>query len=289
MTNNSLEATCRDCGKPVSFHAGETRPARCSGCFDGFMLVRDADFLSSYAELGVTSRRILAETSFRSLVLESPPHRKVLAMHIMEQYVHATSDLVGLYYALKQRGRQPIMRAFLDFRLDRATALAFFNEIATTPHHELLAALGLPVPDDIAARFPSLSKSDVRDLRNAMVQMLGDVKRASEMGESAALALAQMAGESRSGAALAKQTAWLDNVGLRPDQVASIAIDSERRTISVAAISVDEKRLEHVVSAIGAMTHISSTLVYAVLTSLQEDERAKQGEAKRRRARPSPT
>ena len=35
--NRSLEATCRDCGQPLSFHAGETKPARCVECFDGFI------------------------------------------------------------------------------------------------------------------------------------------------------------------------------------------------------------------------------------------------------------
>lgn len=270
----SLEATCRDCGRPLSFHTDETRPARCAECFDGFMQARDIEFLSSYAELGVTSRRIMAETCLRALVTGSPPARKVLAMSIMEQYVHAAGDLVGLVHALRQRGRQPIMRAFLSFKLDRASALAFFQELATTPQMELMASLGLPMPDEILARFPSLPKGDARDLRCAMVQMLGDLKRTADMGEGVALALAQATGESRAGAAMTKQSAWLDNVGLKPNQVAAIAIDEQRRTINITAISVDEKRLQNIVSVIGALTNISSSLVYAVLTMHQEGERA---------------
>ena len=271
----SLEATCRDCGRPLSFHAHETQPARCAECFDGFMRARDIEFLSSYAELGVTTRRILAETCLRALVTESPPVRKVLAMNIMEQYVNAASDMIGIVHALRQRGREPIMRAFLGFKLDRASALSFFQEIATTSQSELLGSLGLPTPEQIARRLPSLSKSDARDLKRAMVQMLGDFKRTGEMGEGVALALAQSAGERGGSAAITKQSAWLDNIGLAPNQVASISIDEQRRTINITAITVDEKRLQNVVSVIGAMTNISSTLIYATLTVHQEDARAK--------------
>ncbi len=277
---SSLEATCRDCGRSLSFHAHETQPARCAECFDGFMQARDIEFLSSYAELGVTSRRILAETCLRALVTESPPVRKVLAMNIMEQYVHAAGDMIGLVHALRQRGREPVMRALLGFKLDRASALSFFQEIATTTESDLLASLGLPTPGQIAARLPSLSKSDARDLKLAMIQMLGDFKRTGEMGESVALALAQATGENRSGAALTKQSTWLDNTGLKPNQIAAIAIDEQRRTINITAISVDEKRLVNVVSVIGAMTHISSTLIYATLTVEQERGRARRSQAR---------
>lgn len=276
MDERQLEPTCRDCGSPLSFHAGETRPARCEQCFDTFLSVRDAEFLASYAELGVTSRRTIAETSFRALAMDNPQHRKILAMNIMEQYVHTASDLIGLYEALKQRGRQPVMRAFLDFKLDRTKAVAFFQEIANTPTPDLLAALGLPMPEALAHRCPSLPPRDVKDLRRAMDQMLYDLAYTVNPGESAALALAQMAGESRIGPALANQSMWLDSVGLRKDQVASVAIDDRRRTINVTTITVDEKKLENVIGTINAMTRAAQNLLYAVLTMYQEDERAKQ-------------
>jgi hypothetical protein len=271
MSDRSLEATCKDCGRPLSFHAGETHAVRCQGCFDTFLLERDIDFLESYGQLGVTSRRIVAETCLRALVMESPPHRKVLAMQILEQYVQAAGDMIGLYYALKHRGRQPMMRAMLDFKLDRETAMTFFQEVATTPTDDLLRGLGLPMPEQLKTRLPELSKSDERDLRLNMTQMLGDVKRIGDMGEGVMLALAQAAGERRGGAAIMKQSAWLDNVGLQPHQVASLSLDEGRRTVNVAAISVDEKRLQNIISAIGAMAHISSTLIYATLTMLHEE------------------
>ncbi len=285
MRDSSIEAVCRDCGRPVSFHADGTRALRCAECFTGFMQARDIDFLSSYAELGVASRRVVAETCLRAFVTESPPHRKVLAMTIMDQYVLAAGDLIGLYAALKQRGREPIMRQMLEFKLDRSSAMAFFQEMATTPQPEILDALGLPMPEEIGRRCPSLSKSDVRDLKRAMVMMLGDLKRTGEMGEGAALALAQASGESRAGAAMMKQSAWLDSIGLRGDQVASVSIDEQRRTINISAIVVDEKRLQNMISAIDAMTNASRNLIYAVLTMHQEDERARELAAKSRERR----
>jgi len=275
MAERALDALCRDCGSPLQAGEGGRAPARCGGCFDAFLRERDAEFLSSYAELGVASRRIIAETCLRALVVESPPHRKVLAMTIMEQYALAASDLIGLYYSVKQRGREPVMSAFLNFRLDRPAAAAFFREVATTPGPEMLAALGLPDVEAIAARCPSLSKSDVRDLRKAMVQMLGDFKRMGEMGEPAVMQLAQFIDERGSGTAIVKRSDWLDNVGLRPEQVATLAIDSRRRTVNVTAISVDEKRLQNVISAIDAMTNAARNLIYGVLTMHQEEQRGR--------------
>jgi hypothetical protein len=276
MSDGALESLCRDCGASIAVHPAGEAPARCPACFDGFMRTRDAAFLSSYAELGVASRRIIAEASLRALVTAPAQHRKVLAMNIVEQYVLAASDLVGLYEAVKQRGGEPIMRRFLSYRIDRSSALAFFHEMATTPGPELLDRLGLPGLDGIAHRCPSLSKSDVKDLRKALTQMLGDFRRMGNMGESTALALAQMAGENRGGAALVKQSAWLDEVGLRPDQVAAIAIDERRRTVNVTAFSVEEKRLQKIVGVIDAMTNAARNLIYGVLTMYQEDDRARE-------------
>lgn len=253
---------------------GESRPARCEACFEGFLRARDAEFLSSYAELGVTSRRLIAETCLRALVMETPEHRKVLAMNIMEQYVAAAGELVGLYYALKNRSAKPVMQAMLDFKLDRNSAVAFFAEITQTPSHELLANIGLPQPDALAERCPSLSADDVSDLRKALDQMLYDLSYTGKIGETATLAIAQMAGERHVGAALVKQSAWLDSRGLRSDQVAAMAIDGERRTINVTAIAVDEKKLENVITNINAMTRAAQNMIYGVLTMHQEDERA---------------
>jgi hypothetical protein len=275
MDERAIEQTCRDCGRPLSMHDGDAHAVRCAHCFDDFLRQRDADFLSSYAELGVTSRRLIAETALRALVMSSPPHRKVLAMHMMEQYVNAAQDLIGLYAAIKQRGRAPVMQAFLDFKLDRTSAIAFFREMALTPQPDLLAGLGLPTPEQIAHRCPSLPKKDAKDFKRTLEQMLYDLAFTAKNGETAALALAQMAGERLGGGGLVHQSAWLDDVGLRGDQVASMALDMERRTVNVTTITVDEKKLEQLLTQINAMTRASQNLIYAVLTMYQEHGRTK--------------
>src|SRR3990172_7001607 len=157
MAERRLEAACADCGRPLSFHppqAEEGRPVRCETCFDGYLRAIDHDFLASYAELGVTSRRTVAETCLRGLVLESPPARKVLAIAIVEQFLLASADLIGLHHALKQRDREPIIRSFLSFRLDGEASGAFFAELLEAPDEELLAGFGLPAPAAVSARYP---------------------------------------------------------------------------------------------------------------------------------------
>jgi hypothetical protein len=273
MNERAIEATCKECGRPLSLHENDARAVRCAGCFDEFLRARDVAFLSSYAELGVVSRLVIAESSLRQLVTETPPRRKVLAMHIMDQYVQAAGDLIGLYAALKQRGRAPLMQAFLEFKVDRNAAVGFFREILHTPGPDLLATLGIPTAAQVPHQLPSLSKKDAKDLARAIDQLLYDLGWTARQGESAALALAQMAGESRAGAALVHQSDWLDNVGLQPHQVASMALDARRRTVSVTAVSVDEKKLEGVVTSITAMTRAAQNLVYAVLSVYQEDDR----------------
>jgi hypothetical protein len=283
MDERAIEQVCRDCGRPLSMRDGNAHAVRCAQCFDDFLRARDADFLSSYAELGVTSRRLIAETALRALVMAPPPHRKVLAMHMMEQYVNVATDLIGLYAAIKQRGHEqggaPVMKVFLDFQLDRTLAIAFFREMALTPQPDLLSGLGLPLPEQIAQRCPSLSKKDARDFKRTLEQLLYDLAFTAKNGETAALALAQMAGERANGGlgggALVHQSSWLDDVGLRGDQVASMALDMQRRTVNLTAITVDEKKLEQLLTQINAMTRASQNLIYAVLTMYQVAGRAK--------------
>jgi hypothetical protein len=167
------------------------------------------------------------------------------------------------------------MKAFLDFALDRASSAAFFREIATSPHSEILAGLGIAPPEQLERRLPSLSKRDAKDYARTVAQLLHDLAFTAKIGETAALALAQMAGEDRGGGALVHQSAWLDSVGLRPDQVATMAIDQKRRTVNVTAISVDEKKLEQILTQINAMTRASQNMIYAVLTMYQEDARTR--------------
>jgi len=278
VTERSLEATCAECGRPLSFQAGEERPVRCSPCFDGYLRGIDHDFLDSYNQLGVASRRTVAETCLRALTLESPPARKVLALAIMEQFLLASADLIALTYALKGRERDSIIRTFLSFRLDAATSSAFFAELEDGSDGELLAALGLPTPESVSSHYPALADDHARELTTTLQSLLRDLRATARRGVSAVL-LAELAGRTdsltstRSGPALAAHTSWLPGDDPRPDQVASLVLDERRRRLAVQATPVDEDRLAEVVDAIDCMTRAASNLIYAYLTVQDEHQR----------------
>lgn len=272
MSERSLEATCGECGRPLSLHPWEERPARCEPCFDQYLRDIDNDFLASYGELGVTSRRTVAETCLRALVLEGPPARKVLAMTITEQFLLTSADLIGLYQALQGRRHQPIVRSFLSFRLDSEASRAFFGELQEAPDDALLAALGLPTPDRVSLRYPGLPDDHAREVATALRSLLTDLRTTAERGGSALL-LSELAGRVQGGPALAGRTSWLPEDGLRPDQVASLVLDERRRRLVVQAVPVDEHRLAEVVDAIDCMTRAASNLIYAYLTVQDEEAR----------------
>ena len=137
MTSQALGAHCAACGSPV-VGVDSSRGVRCDACFDRYLRSVDAGFLDHYAEFGVRARQVVAETCMRALVLASPPDRKLLGMQIYEQFVGAASDLIALVDALKQRRFRPIARTFLEFRLDRFTAVRFFGGVASTSAIEWL-------------------------------------------------------------------------------------------------------------------------------------------------------
>jgi hypothetical protein len=272
MTERSLEMACGDCGAELAVNPWDERPARCEVCFERYLRDLDSGFLSSYAELGVTSRRTVAETCLRALVLEMPPARKVLAMTIMEQFCLASSDLIGLYHAVRNRHNEPIVRTFLGFRLDRASSEAFFGELADAHDDELLEGLGLPMPDQLERRYPGLEARDARTIAKSIASLVADLRATAARGTSALL-LAELAGQVRSGAALTHQSKWMPENGLRGDQVAALVLDERRRLIAVQSVPVDEDRLAEVVDAIDGMSRASSNLIYSYLTLQDEEDR----------------
>jgi CxxC-x17-CxxC domain-containing protein len=272
--DRALEATCAECGRALSFHPWEGRPVRCEDCFDQHLRDVDNEFLASYGELGVASRRTVAETCLRALVLDNPPQRKVLALAIMEQFLLASSDLIGLYGALKRRAREPVIRSFLSFQLDRASADEFFDELLELPSDELLGGLGLPAAEVVSKRYPGLSPKDTKEVVLALNVAVRDLRNTAQRNSSAYL-LAELAGQVRGGPALANQTSWLPQDGLRADQVASIVLDERRRRLVVQAVPVDEHRLAEVVDAIDTMTRAASNLIYAYLMVQDEEARVK--------------
>ena len=264
MTMHPSVEHCDDCGAQVQAFGSESR---CPTCFEKHLFELDAGFLESYRKFGCRSRLIVAETCLRGLVLESPDHRKVLATTIFEQYVQAMNDLTGLFIAFRNRDTAPILKTFLEFRLDSTSALGFFEAVRSLSDRELCDALGVPVPAEVAFTCPHLDSDDAYELEVAVHHLVQDLRRATDDGEPAALALAQFAGQ-LSGAVLASDARWLNDSSsaeLSPDQVALLVLDSRRRSIYVQGLTADESAMGRVVDAIDTVTRAASNLVYAYL------------------------
>jgi hypothetical protein len=270
MSDGALETTtCDECGSAPVLCDGEYA-VRCASCFDVYLREIDSEFLQSYATLGVTARRTVAETCLRGLVLESPPARKILALAIWEQFFLSSADLIGLTKSLRERDETPIVQSFLLFQLDRESAYAFFAQLSDGGDIELLESLGLPAPEAVPMRCPSLATSDARALSTAIDSLLCDLRATAERSSSALL-LSELSGQIRGGPALTDRPSWLAEGALRPDQVATLVLDERRRQLVLRAVPVDEDQLGEVVDAIDCMTRASSNMIYAYLTVCDED------------------
>jgi hypothetical protein len=255
--------SCSDCGTALEHH---DEGQRCPACFDRYLYGLDAGFLESYRKFGCRSRLIVAETCLRGLVLDTPEHRKVLAMTIFEQYVNAMNDLAGLFIAMRNRQRTPVLKSFLEFRLDAASASHFFDAVQDAGDAQLIASLGLPMPYEVASVCAHLDAEERYSLEVAVHHLVKDLRKATDQGDAAALALAQFAGMS-SGSVIAADARWLEGAGdgLTPDQVALLVLDSRRRSIFVQGLTADENAMGQVVDAIDTATRAASNLIYAYL------------------------
>lgn len=258
-----LSDLCSDCGTSVESHAGDTR---CPACFDKYLYDIDVGFLDSYRRFGVRSRLIVAETCLRGLVTESPEHRKVLAMTIFEQYVLVMSDLAGMFLAFNRRHEAPILKTFLEFRLDTNTSTAFFDAVGSVDLAQICTNLELPLPEEVADACPHLDKEEADSVSVALRHLGQELRKVTEHGNSGALALAQMAGQI-GGAMISADASWLNGASsnLTPDQVALLVLDSKRSSLYVQGLTADEDAMSQIVDVIDAATRASSNLVFAYL------------------------
>jgi hypothetical protein len=263
MNQPILRDSCSDCGTAVEPHEGETF---CVACFQQRLFQIDAGFLDNYRRFGCRSHLVLAETCLRALVLDSPEHRKMLAMTIFEQYVQATSDLAALVLAFRNRAQAPIVQSFMEFQLTPDSALRFFEGVRSLNDVELLAALDLPLPGDVALLCPHLDRKDAHQVDIALYHLLQDLRKATDQSEEAVLALAQFANQ-KTGAIVADNDRWLNGARsqLTPNQVALLVLDSRRRSIYVQGLSADENGMQSVVDAIDTVTRAASNLIFAYL------------------------
>jgi len=127
-------------------------------------------------------------------------------------------------------------------------------------------ALGLPLPGQVRYLYPHLDEQDSSSVAVAVYQLVQDLRKATDQGNAAALALSRFAGQT-GGAVIAGDAKWLNGAGsdLTPDQVAMLVMDSRRRSIYVQGLTADESAMGHVVDAIDTATRAASNLIYAYL------------------------
>lgn len=239
---------------------------RCPACFDKYLYDLDVGFLDNYRKFGVRSHLVVAETCLRGLVLDSPDHRKVLAMTIFEQYVKSMNDLAALFAALLSREKAPIMKTFMEFKLDASSALNFYQAIESSTDFELCRLLNLPLPREVQDVCPHLDQEDAYSLSISIHQLLQELRKATDMSGPGALALAQISGQVEK-AVMAGDVQWLNGSasGLTPDQVALLIMDPRTRSVYVQGLTADENAMGRVVDAIDTVTRASSNLIFSYL------------------------
>jgi hypothetical protein len=210
---------------------------------------------------------VVAETCLRALALANADDRKLLGMTVYEQFVGAASDLIGLHLALRRRANKPIAESFLAFALDAPTTRAFFAELAALGPAAMLESVGLPHPATLPKLpAPGMGKKERRELDKALHYAVQDFDKLAGYQDLGERALAIAADHLRGMTMLTDRTQWLAGRAISPGQVASVALDGSAGRLDIAAVRVDEERLEEVVNGVDIFTRLARNLIHAFLT-----------------------
>ena len=255
---------CSDCGTEIEPHSGD---ARCPACFDKHLFSIDAGFLESYRQFGCRSRLMVAESCLRGLVLESPRPSQSAGDDDLRAVRAGDERPRGLFAAFRQRHEAPILKSFLEFKLDPQSAVDFFETVrnmsdprALCPARPADARHGpadLPAPQQRGRIFRVASPSTTSCRTCARRPTRAKTARwrwPSWPGRSAA----RSSPTTRSGSKTRRQ-------GLTPDQVALLVFDTRRRNLYVQGLTADEGAMGSVVDAIDTVTRAASNLIYAYL------------------------
>ena len=247
--SGAVLAACEECG--AAFEAPDGGARACAPCFDRSLDALEAGFLESYAKFGAKGHRTVAEALFRSQALADPDDRKLIGMRIVEEYLGAAQELMGLYVALRRRRQAPLIRTFLDFELSAASVGAFRALTLGRTPEELMRDLELPIPADVDAARGEIPRRDWRQFAAATASVAHGIERVQKLDQGVLLELADGL---KSSSALAHKLDWLPERRLNPDQVALVVVNSRRRVVLSHALSIHEPQLELFVDAIDKIT-----------------------------------
>jgi hypothetical protein len=254
-------ATCEECG--TTFTLGtDDGAAICAECFTSYLTSLEVPFLEQYARFGAKARRTVAEAMFRALVTADPDDRKVMGMRIVEEYLAAAQELIGLYLSIRNRDRTPIVRTFMDFELNDASMAVFRAMTEGRSDEELLRDLGFPTLADVEAARGEVGKRDFKQMRAAVTAVPQGLERVRRVEAGALLQLNQGLKRSRT---LAQQTDWIPDGGIQPHQVALLVLERQQRKLLTHTLSIDERQLETFIGALDQITRTSRDLIWLYL------------------------
>jgi hypothetical protein len=255
-------ASCDQCGDDFDLAGLDRRAVLCPGCFDAYMHGLETAFLENYATFSGKAHRTVAEALFRGLVLADPADRKIMGMRIVEEYLAAAEEFMGLYLALRGRDVRPIVETFMSFRLNAATLTAFLNVTAGRDPNGIMRDLGLPTLPDVEAARDDIPKRQFKQFRAAVNAVSGGLARVAKVEHGALLHLAEGARDSH---ALANTIDWVPDRSMNPDQVALLVLDRRRRTMATHSLAIHEQQLELFIDALGKITAAGRDMVWLYL------------------------
>jgi len=254
-------ATCEECG--TTFTQGTEAGAEiCAECFTSYLTSLEVPFLEQYARFGAKARRTVAEAMFRALVTADPDDRKVMGMRIVEEYLAAAQELIGLHLSIRNRDRTPIVRTFMDFELSDASLAVFGAMTEGRSDEELLRDLGFPTLADVESARGEVGKGDFKQMRAAVTAVPQGLERVRRVEAGALLQLNHGLKHSRT---LAQQTDWIPEGGIQPHQVALLVLERQERKLLTHTLSIDERQLEAFISALDQITRTSRDLIWLYL------------------------
>jgi hypothetical protein len=185
-----------------------------------------------------------------------------MGMRIVEEYLAAAEEFMGLYMALRGRAVQPVVRSFMHFRLNPASLTAFLNLTQGRDADWILRDLGLPTISDVESARRDIPKRQYKQFRAAVTAVAGGLNRVAKVEHGALLHLSEGLRDSR---ALADHVDWLPERSMNPDQVALLVLDQRRRTMATHALAINEPQLERFIDALGAITGAGRDMIWLYL------------------------
>ncbi|HJN91385.1 MAG TPA: hypothetical protein QGF05_01510, partial [Dehalococcoidia bacterium] len=183
-------------------------------------------------------------------------------MRIVEEYLAAAQELIGLYLALCNRRRAPIVQTFMDFDLSDASLAVFKALTEGRTDEELLRDLAFPTLGDVEAARGEIGKRDLGQMRAAVAAVPRGLERVRRVEAGALLQLNDGLKRSRT---LAQQTDWIPDREIQPHQVALLVLEQRQRKLLTHTLSIDERQLEAFIGAIDRITRASRDLIWLYL------------------------